>query len=79
MNSITSEARASLTSNITTVSAVLSGVSVGLAYVVSQGNITATIVMVRHNNRRNSGTELLQRKGNIKSDFSSFLKRNLRF
>jgi len=41
---------------------VLHGVSVGLAYIVIQGNITATIIMVRHNNRRNNRTKLLQRK-----------------
>lgn len=34
----------------------------GLAYVVSQGNITATNNMVRHNNRRKSRTKLPQRK-----------------
>jgi len=46
---------------LSAVLAVLNGVSVGLAYVVSQGNITATITWFARNNRRNSRT-MLQRK-----------------
>ena len=38
--------------------AVLNGVSVGLAYIVSQGNITATIIWFARNNRRHSSTML---------------------